>query len=83
VTGSPAVTYAVLQTSLVPAGLAHCITDQCLSDAASEQGHDGKGENGNQMQFPWQRPKKRESDWGWGEFKKKKKSFRDLGFSHQ
>lgn len=66
-------TYSVLQASLVPAGLAHYITDQWLSNAASKQKHDGKGENGNQMQFPWQHPKKRESDWGWKEFKKKKK----------
>lgn len=66
-------TYSVLQASLVPAGLAHYITDQWLSNAASKQKHDGKGENGNQMQFPWQHPKKRESDWGWKEFKEKKK----------
>lgn len=66
-------TYSVLQASLVPAGLAHYITDQWLSNAASKQKHDGKGENGNQMQFPWQHPKKRESDWGWKEFKKKRR----------
>lgn len=79
-----------LQASLAPAGLVHCINDQCLFDAASdsEQGHDGKTENGNQMQFPWQRPKKWESDWGWGELEKKKREeeeepHRDLGFTHQ
>lgn len=62
----------MLQGSLAPAGLVHGISDQCLFDAASdsEQGHDRKTENGKQRQFPWQHPKKWESDWGWGKKKK-------------
>lgn len=68
-TGSPWVTYSVLQASLVPTGLAHCIADQCLLD-------DGKGERERmetRCSFHGNVQKKRESDWGRGELKKKKR----------
>lgn len=79
------------QCSLAPAGLLHCIDDQCLFNAASdsEQGHDGKTENGNQMQFPWQHPQKMGEWLGVGRIKKKKKEGKKrslteiLGFTHQ